>query len=147
MGTIIHATSASNLLGMEPPQKNTYIGYAYFSRYPLLRAFLQKRVYNSALRALMPLLLLINLTACGGWYGYTAVSLDMTPPDGPEIYKQAWLDGCKTGVAANTNDFYKIFARIKQDPEGMKQEIYRRVWQDAYNYCWFHTSTGFTQPI
>lgn len=99
------------------------------------------------MRALLMIVLVFSMSGCGGWRGYHAVSLDMTPPDGPEIYKQAWRDGCQTGIAANTNDFYKIFARIKQDPEGMKQEIYRRVWQDAYNYCWFHTSTGLTQPI
>ena len=92
-------------------------------------------------------LIIISLSGCGGWRGYNALSLDMTPPDGPPIFQQAWMDGCKTGVASNTNDFYKLFAKITQDPKLMKEEIYRRVWQDAYNYCWFHTSGDLTQPI
>lgn len=93
------------------------------------------------------LILVFALSGCGGWAGYHSVSLSTTPPDGPEVYQKGWTDGCKTGIAANTNDFYKLFVRIQQDPVLMKQEIYRRVWQDAYNYCWFHTSTGLTQPL
>lgn len=92
-------------------------------------------------------LLLISLSGCCGWKGYHSVSLDFTPPDGPPIFQQAWEDGCQTGIASNTNDWYKLFAKIKQDPKLMKEELYRRVWQDAYNYCWFHTSTDLTQPI
>ena len=99
------------------------------------------------MKQIASLLLLFTLTGCGGWHGYNAVSLDMTPPDGPEIYRQGWIDGCKTGVASNTNDFYKLFTKIQQNPVMMKEEIYRRVWQDAYNYCWFHTSGDLSQPI
>ena len=90
--------------------------------------------------------LVFLLSACG-WSGYTAASLDTRPPPGPPIFQQAWSDGCETGIASNTNDFYKLFVKIKQDPAMMKEEIYRRVWQDAYNYCWFQTSTTLSQPI
>lgn len=96
---------------------------------------------------LCSMFVLATLTACGGWNGYHSVSLDMTPPEGPPVFQQAWLDGCQTAIAANTNDFYKLFARIKQDPNLMQEELYRRVWQDSYNYCWFHTSTNLSQPL
>ncbi len=50
-------------------------------------------------------------------------------PEGTEIFRAGWKDGCETGIAANTNDFYKLFAKIKQNPKYMKEEVYRRVWQ------------------
>lgn len=103
-----------------------------------------------AMRYIAKSLMLVSLLAtgaCGSWKGTTAYSLDFEPPPGPEIFQQAWKDGCETGVASNTNDFYKMFNTIKQNPDMMKEELYRRVWQDAYNYCWFHVSTSLTQPI
>lgn len=96
---------------------------------------------------LMLAVVMTSLSACERWKGSTAASLDFRPPDGPPVYQQAWRDGCETGIAANTNDLYKNFNTIKQDPALMQEEIYRRVWQDAYNYCWFHVSTSLTQPI
>ena len=99
------------------------------------------------MKQIFSIILLFSLTACGGWNGYHSVGLSMTPPDGPEIYQQAWKDGCQTAISANTNDFYKLFAKIKQNPKYMKEEIYRRIWQDSYNYCWFRTSSDLSQPI
>lgn len=96
---------------------------------------------------IMVLVLVLSASACERWKGSTAFSLDFRPPEGPPIFQQAWKDGCETGIASNTNDFYKLSNTIRQNPALMQEEIYRRVWQDAYNYCWFHTSTSLTQPI
>ncbi len=94
------------------------------------------------------LLIALMASGCGERYqGKAAYSLDMRPPEGPPEYQQGWKDGCETGIAANTTDFYKFFNKIKMDPELIKNPVYRRVWTDAYNYCWFFTDTTLLYPI
>lgn len=95
------------------------------------------------MRYLATILMIFMLSGCASEsFKFTsAYSLDLEPPPGPPEYTKAWKDGCETGVAANTNDFYKFYTRVRQDPELVKSELYRRVWTDAYNYCWFFTET------
>lgn len=106
---------------------------------------MERAMVKSLMVAVLALPLVLG--GCERWKMSTGYSLDFRPPPGPEIFQQAWKDGCETGIASNTNDFYKMFNTIKQNPAMMKEELYRRVWQDAYNYCWFHVSTELTQPI
>ncbi len=51
------------------------------------------------------------------------------------LYVEGWIDGCETGVSANTNAFYKYFNTFKQDAMKAQNEIYYKGWKDAFNYC------------
>jgi len=58
--------------------------------------------------------------------------------DGKEydpLYVDGWVDGCETGVSANTNAFYKSFNTFKQDSAKAQNEVYYKGWKDAFNYC------------
>jgi hypothetical protein len=52
-----------------------------------------------------------------------------------ELYVEGWVDGCETGVAGNTNSFYKEFHQFKQDAMKAQNEIYYKGWKDAFFYC------------
>ncbi len=58
---------------------------------------------------------------------------DQKPYD--PLYVDGWKDGCETGVAGNTNAFYKYFNDFKQDAYKAQNEIYYKGWKDAFNYC------------
>lgn len=51
------------------------------------------------------------------------------------LYVEGWVDGCETGVSANTNAFYKFFNKFKQDSMKAQNEVYYKGWKDAFNYC------------
>jgi len=64
-------------------------------------------------------------------------SLDLTPPEGPPIYEQGWSEGCESGLASYSGNFYK-FIRVydyKQDARLRTNKMYYQAWQDAYVYC------------
>lgn len=53
----------------------------------------------------------------------------------PELYVDGWRDGCETGVAGNTNTFYKFYHNFKQDAMKAQDETYHKGWYDAFFYC------------
>ncbi len=57
------------------------------------------------------------------------------PKDAPPIFKQAWIDGCKTGLASMSNSYYKSFYRFTQNPVLRKNPTYYKTWVDTYNFC------------
>lgn len=75
-------------------------------------------------------------------------SLDMTPPKGPPEYEQGWIDGCESGSATYSNNFY-MFTRVfkfRQDPILRNNKMYYQVWKDAFLYCslyWERINGGF----
>jgi hypothetical protein len=86
------------------------------------------------------LVLSISTTACSGLSLKTPATLDMTPPDGPPEYQQGWLDGCTSGLSTvntNANLFFGSH-EYTLDAELWKQNLYRIVWKDAYNFCTYH---------
>lgn len=62
-------------------------------------------------------------------------SFDMTPPDGPPIYQQAFKDGCESGFSGYADSWNKMFWTWKQDPKLAQDRTYYQMWKDAYSYC------------
>ena len=62
-------------------------------------------------------------------------TMTMEPPDGPPIYQQGFREGCESGYSGYSNSFNKMFWRWKQDPELAQNEVYYKIWKDAYGYC------------
>ena len=59
-------------------------------------------------------------------------------PDGPDEFRQGFLDGCQTGMATGfANDYYKSFYKYTKDVEMIKQKKlkYTRAWSAAMIYC------------
>jgi hypothetical protein len=61
--------------------------------------------------------------------------LDQVPKDGPPNYKQAWLDGCQSGLASMTNAYYKTFWHFTQNAALRRDPVYYKTWVDTYNFC------------
>jgi hypothetical protein len=57
------------------------------------------------------------------------------PEHAPEEYKKGWKEGCESGLASMTNDYYKTFYTFKQDAGLIKNEIYYKAWKDTFNFC------------
>lgn len=56
-------------------------------------------------------------------------------PEGPPEFKRGWEDGCETGMATESNTYYKSFYKFKQDPYSVTDPMYFGAWFDAYRYC------------
>ncbi len=57
------------------------------------------------------------------------------PKDAPPIFKQAWKDGCESGLSSMTNNYYKTFYRFTQDPVLRKDPVYYKTWVDTFTFC------------
>ena len=53
----------------------------------------------------------------------------------PDIWKLAWEHGCKSGLSAYGNNFYKTFYKLTQDVDKMKNPTYLKGWKDSFNHC------------
>lgn len=60
---------------------------------------------------------------------------DQMPENGSEIYKQAWKDGCQSGLGGMSNDYYKTYYPFKQTHELLVNEVYYKTWKDTYTFC------------
>jgi len=85
------------------------------------------------MKKLLPLIFLF-LTACY-MPGFPSVMDQGPPSDAPKEVKQAWDDGCQSGVDVYGNDIYKSFYGYKLDPTMINNKVYYETWHDAYNYC------------
>ncbi len=92
---------------------------------------------------LCKILMLISITTlCGctyfhagfGW-GIKPPETAFEPPPGPPIYQQGFREGCESGYKGYGSSFNKLFGSWKQDPELVENEMYYRIWKDAYLYC------------
>lgn len=59
----------------------------------------------------------------------------MESPPGPPEYRQGFMDGCESGYSGYANSFNKMFWTWKQDPKLAENQMYYRIWKDAYSYC------------
>lgn len=84
------------------------------------------------------ILLIFSMTAChavpdsmkpGAWV------FDQMPKDAPIAFKQGWIDGCKTGLASMTNDYYKSFYQYTQDASMRSDPLYYKAWKDTVTFC------------
>ncbi|MCD6034977.1 MAG: hypothetical protein K0R63_718 [Rickettsiales bacterium] len=57
-----------------------------------------------------------------------------TPP-GTATFRKGWEEGCHTGLATMTTDYYKSFYTFEQDPYMINNSEYYEAWKDAYTYC------------
>ena len=82
--------------------------------------------------------MLFQLNACN--YVHSKMKFTMPaavnaePPPGPPIYQQGFRDGFQSGYSGYAGSFSKMFYKWKQDPELVNNEMYYRVWKDAYSY-------------
>lgn len=56
-------------------------------------------------------------------------------PKGPPEYMEGWQDGCESGMASMTNDFYKTFYTFKQNNDMIGNELYYKAWKDTFHFC------------
>lgn len=56
-------------------------------------------------------------------------------PDGPPQFQRGWEDGCESGMATESNTYYKSFYKFKQDPYAVTDPMYYGAWFDAFRYC------------
>lgn len=61
--------------------------------------------------------------------------LDQYPKDAPTDYVAGWKDGCESGMASMSNDYYRTFYKFKSDSTQVNNSDYYIPWKDAYNYC------------
>lgn len=80
----------------------------------------------------------MQLSACKNFHSklkFTMPSaVNAEPPPGPPIYQQGFRDGFESGYSAYGGSFSKMFYKWKQDPELAENEMYYRIWKDAYAY-------------
>lgn len=57
------------------------------------------------------------------------------PEYAPETYKIGWQQGCESGMTVKSNDFYKSFYRLKQEPTLIHDPYYYRAWKSSFDYC------------
>ena len=60
---------------------------------------------------------------------------ELVPKNAPPLYRKAWLQGCETGLASMSNDYYKTFYTFNQDTSLITNEIYYKTWKDTYTFC------------
>jgi len=59
-------------------------------------------------------------------------------PEGSEMFRAGWKDGCESGYSAYGNTRYMAGYGFEQDPEKAKNPEYYRAWKDAFVYCrWY----------
>lgn len=80
------------------------------------------------------LFLLFMIAACLAACAPRPLRLAKTP-DGPPNFKKGWEDGCETGMATESNTFYKSYYKFKQDPYMVTDPVYFDTWVDAFRYC------------
>lgn len=67
-------------------------------------------------------------------FGTMAASVNAEPPPGPPIYQKGFRDGFESGYSGYGGSFSKLFYTWKQDPKLVDNEMYYRIWKDAYAY-------------
>ena len=55
--------------------------------------------------------------------------------DAPYEIQQATIDGCSTALWSRGNQFYRGMLTYRQNPELMKNPVYKFTWSRAYNVC------------
>ncbi len=95
---------------------------------------------------------LVGLQSCNtnpdGTYSWQPAHMNLTPPEGPEMYQKGWSEGCESGSNAYTNQFYKSIKAFKYkfDPKLRNEKMYYQIWKDAFFYCavyWERTNTPY----
>lgn len=61
--------------------------------------------------------------------------LDQGPKEGSAEFKQAWQDGCESGMASMSNTMYKMSYRFRQDAALRNNPVYYKTWKDTYTFC------------
>lgn len=61
--------------------------------------------------------------------------LELMPEGGDEVYNKAWQEGCETGLASMSNDYYKTFYKFRNTPSLVTNETYYKVWKDTFTFC------------
>ena len=56
-------------------------------------------------------------------------------PEGTNLFKKGWRDGCETGISVTSNYFQRHFYSFKQDPELAKDKEYYTAWKSSFWYC------------
>lgn len=93
------------------------------------------------MRAILYMIAVLFLAGCSGKQSFSAFprSYDMPyvipPEDAPEEYKLGWEHGCKSGLSAYGNDYYKALYSYTQDVTLVNNKIYFNAWTDSFNYC------------
>lgn len=95
------------------------------------------RIHYHPLKKIVLCVALLALSSChapsslkpGAWV------FDQMPKEAPPEFKQAWIDGCKTGLSSMTNSFYKTFYQFTQDPVLRRDPLYYKVWKDTFTFC------------
>jgi hypothetical protein len=62
-------------------------------------------------------------------------ALDMTPPEGSELFQRGWRDGCESGVSSIASQFNKLNFAFRYDANSRQNKAYERAWQAANIYC------------
>lgn len=86
------------------------------------------------------------LLSLGGCAAPKPLGLAKTP-DGPPNFRQGWEDGCETGMATESNSYYKTFYKFKQDPYQVTDPMYFETWVDAFRYCRDYVDKWTFDPI
>ena len=77
----------------------------------------------------LSLLVLIFLVSCKPLPMYGLA------PEGPQAYQDGFNDGCDTGVSIEGDFYQKMFYNITKDPDQFDSSLYKRGWNEGYNYC------------
>lgn len=60
-------------------------------------------------------------------------------PEGSEMFRKGWSDGCETGMSAYGNGRYRAAYSFTQDPNLIDNMEYYRAWKDGQVYCRWYT--------
>lgn len=93
------------------------------------------RYFNLMMRSLIVGLGCILLTACTTDLRPMGYLMKQMPKVAPVEYQLGWKEGCESGIAAMSNDFFRAFYRYTQSVELVHNEVYYKAWKDSFNYC------------
>lgn len=62
-------------------------------------------------------------------------------PEGSSVFKDAWHNGCTSGLASAGPLIYKIAYKYEYDPEQINNREYYDTWKIAFRHCrWYVTA-------
>lgn len=90
-------------------------------------------------KTLVYLLIVLSLTSSCGFRPMVGApwmqKMIKQGPDGPDNFRQGWVDGCETGISGTANRLQRSFYKFKQNYELSQDPVYYAGWKTAYNYC------------
>jgi len=59
-------------------------------------------------------------------------------PEGSDVFRKAWKDGCHSGLSAYGSTWYKIMYQYRYDSRYINNDEYHDAWKIGFRHCrWY----------